>query len=165
MEIGVFGSPGALGFTTGIAFGIFGLFFLVVGSQITIFNTDNNDKIKGGVLCIVGLVFFVVSMTLLPIGHGRQRIGDCFDRLPAAILAVDGAFKLNEEVLYVVVRGKNHNGNIVRECATLQMGSVKDYPGRPVEPGEYWIVVRDDESAGAKWTTNTFVLVEPGPKR
>jgi len=160
MEIGVFGSPGVNMFFGGILLGAFGLGFLFVSIGFVLFGDTDDAKVGGSFLGILAFFFLVGSLTLLPMGHGRQRIGDCFDRLPAATLAVDGAFALNEEVLYIVVRGENDDGNIVRECATLPMGTVKDYPGRPVEPGEYRIVVENHKSAGAEWTTNTFVPVE-----
>ena len=157
MEIGVFGTPGVNIFFGGIILGVFGLLLLALGAAIAVWCEDSDDKAFGGVLSLVALCFLVASMILLPIGHGRQRIGDCFDRLPAATFAVDGAFELNQDVLYIVVRGENDDGDIVRECAILPMESVKDYPGRPIEPEEYWIVVEYHNSAGAEWTTNTFV--------
>lgn len=156
MEIGVFGSPGSLIFAFGVLFGILGLVLLVV-SVLIAFTADRNEKVAAGIVGIIAFAFLAASMTLLPIGHGKQRVGDCFDRLPAATFPVDSAFIYDDEVLYIVVRGKNDDDKVVRECATLPMSIVKDYPDRPVAPGEYWIVVEDHESGGVKWTTNTFV--------
>lgn len=163
MEIGVFGSPGSDMFVSAVGLGIFGLICVAVAALYAGRGKYAGDKSAGVSFAIMALFFLAASMTLLPIGHGRQRVGDCFDRLPAATLAVDGAFQLNDDALYIVVRGKNDDGKVVRVCATLPMGTVKDYPGRPVVPGEYFIVVQDHESGGVKWTTNTFVSVEPAP--
>ncbi len=165
MEIGLFGSPGSSMLVLGIISGILGVCFTFCGSMLALFGEDRNKQSLGGLFCVLGLAFLVASMTFLPIGHGRQRIGDCFDSLPAATFPVDGAFQLNENVLYIVIRGKNNNDYIVSACARLHMGAVKDYPGRPIEPGEYWVVVEDHELFGKKWTTNTFMPVEPGPKK
>lgn len=159
MEIGIFGSPGTFMFSVGAFLGVIGIIFLIIGSAMAATGEDSKEQIIGGMINVVALCFLVASMALLPIGYGKQRAGECFDRLPAATFAVDGAFALNEEVLYIVTQGKNDDDEIVRKCAVLSIGTVKDYPGRPIEPGEYWIVVENHKSDGTKWTTNTFVPV------
>jgi hypothetical protein len=164
MEIGVFGSPGSTLFTVGVGAGAVGGILMLFGGMMALGSPKDSEKSFWGGIFLVGLCLAITAFVILPIGHGKERVGDCFDRIPAATLAVDGAFKLNDDILYVVVRGKDDIGNVVRACATLPMNSVKDYPGRPVEPGEYWVVVADHESSGSKWTTNTFVPVAPETK-
>lgn len=157
MEIGIFGSPGADMFGGGIAFGAIGTLLLVIGLVMAVSGKSSGEQSAGGIVGAVALCFLLTSIVLVSIGNGSYRVGECFDRLPAATFAVDGAFALNEEVLYVVIQGKNDDDKIVRKCATLSIGTVKDYPNRPIEPGEYWIVVEDHNSADVEWTTNTFV--------
>lgn len=159
MEIGTFGLPGSDMLVFGILFGGIGLVMLSLGIAVAFFV---KDSFATGVLGLIAAVFLIPSLILLPIGHGRENKGHCFSELPATTLAVDGAFNLNTDNLYVVVSGKKKEGgnnDMVRSCAILLIGTVKGYPGEPVTTGEYLITTEKHKSSGLTWTTHTFMPV------
>ena len=157
-EIGVLGTPGYNLFGTGLALGFGGLVALGL-SILFAFSaraTNNNRRI-GIAMGIVAGLLLLAALVILPSGYGKQRVGTCLDRLPAATLAVNGAFKLSEETLYIVVRGKSAEERIISRCSHLSMSTVKGYPGRPVAPGQYWVVVDVQKGVAGEETTHTFV--------